>query len=101
MKQIINGKKYDTETAKLLASYRNGGGWRDFNHFEEDLYRKKTGEHFVHGVGGPATRYAEREGSNTWTGGEKIRPLTEQEAREWVEKHANDMYEEIFGEVAE
>ena len=58
MKKIINGKKYDTDTAQELASWDNGGGWRDFHHCEETLYRKKTGEFFLFGEGGPMTKYA-------------------------------------------
>lgn len=34
--------------------------------------------------------------------GDEIVPLTEQEAREWMEEHSSvDLYEEIFGEVEE
>ena len=49
MKKIIKGKVYDTDTARELASWANGGNWRDFSHLEETLYRKKTGEYFLHG----------------------------------------------------
>ena len=102
MKKIINGKKYDTETARELASYSNGGGWRDFQHFEETLHQKRTGEYFLYGEGGPASRYAETCGLNGRCGGEKIIPLTEIEAQEWAEEHLDgEDYEEIFGEVAE
>ncbi len=102
MKKIINGKVYDTETAKELVSWRNAGSWRDFSHKEETLYRKKTGEFFLYGQGGPMTNYAEATGTNSWSGGERIMPLTFAEAREWAEKHLDgDEYEEIFGEVTE
>lgn len=102
MKKVINGKLYNTETAKLLATYRNGGSWRDFSHYEESLYRKKTGEYFLHGEGGPMTRYAETVGQNEWSGGEKILPMGYAEAQKWGEKHLDgDEYEEIFGEIAE
>lgn len=102
MKKIINGKVYDTETAKELGSWRNAGSWRDFSHKEETLYRKKTGEFFLYGQGGPMTNYAEATGTNSWSGGERIMPLTFADAREWGEEHLDgDEYEEIFGEVAE
>ena len=42
-------KKYDTETARAVADYANNGNWRDFTHFEETLYQKKTGEFFLYG----------------------------------------------------
>lgn len=102
MKKIINGKAYDTEKAKELASYSNGGGWRDFRHFEETLYRKKTGEYFLHGEGGPMTQYAVADGISGWTGGERIMPLSYAEATTWAEEHLDgDEYESIFGEVVE
>ena len=102
MKKIISGKVYDTEKAKELGSYSNGGGWRDFNHFEETLYQKKTGEFFLFGQGGPMTRYAEPEGQNSWSGGSRIMPMTYSEAQEWAEKHLDaDDYEEIFGVIDE
>ena len=102
MKKIISGKVYDTEKAKELGSYSNGGGWRDFQHFEETLYQKKTGEFFLFGQGGPMTRYAEPEGQNSWSGGSRIMPMTYSEAQEWAEKHLDaDDYEEIFGVIDE
>lgn len=102
MKKIINGKKYDTETAKYLASGSGGGSASDFSHYAEELYIKKTGEYFLYGHGGPASKYAKYCGGNDWSGGSDITPLTENGARIWCERHCNaDKYEEIFGEVEE
>lgn len=102
MKKVINGKVYDTDTAKKLAVYANGGTWRDFNHLEETLYRKKTGEYFLHGEGGPMTRYAEASGQNSWSGGERIMPMSYKEAIAWAAEHLDgDEYEEIFGKIVE
>ncbi len=101
MKKIINGKRYDTDTAKILGSvgYSHPG---DFNFWVERLYRKKTGEFFLHGFGGPLSKYARRTGLNEWSGGEEIRPLTFREAQKWVEENLEvEEYEEIFGEVEE
>lgn len=101
MKKIINGKRYDTKTAKELNSYSYGYP-RDFEHWEETLYRKNTGEYFLYGEGGPSSKYAESAGGNSWTGGEKIIPLSLEEAKQWAEKHLDgDEYEEIFGAVEE
>ncbi len=102
MKKIINGKVYDTDKATELGYYSNGGSWRDFQHYEETLYRKKTGEYFLFGEGGPMTRYAERVELNSWGSGSRIMPLTYQEATAWAEKHLDaDEYESIFGDVEE
>ena len=97
MKKIINNKVYDTETAVYIgtASYSHPG---DFHHWEESLYRKRTGEFFLHGEGGAMTRYAVQVETNSWTGGEKIIPMTYQQAREWAEDHLEaDNYIEVFG----
>lgn len=102
MKKIINGKVYDTDTAKELGSWANGGTWRDFSHMEERLYRKKTGEFFLYGEGGPMSRYAEAQGQNSWSGGSRIMPMSFAEAKAWAEEHLDgDEYEAIFGAVAE
>ena len=101
MKKIINGRRYDTETAKLLgvASY---GICTDFAYWSEELYVKKTGEYFLYGQGGPMSKYSQQVGQNEWTGGHKIVPLTLKEAQRWAEKFLSGAeYEEIFGKVEE
>lgn len=101
MKRIIKGKAYNTETAERVGSWGNGCYTNDFNYCSEDLYRKRTGEFFLHGEGHALSIYASHEGNSSgW--GEQIIPLTYQEAQEWAEKHlTGDEYEEIFGEVSE
>lgn len=102
MKKIINGKSYDTETAKNVGCWSNNLSYRDFSWVEETLYRKKTGEYFLHGEGGPASRYSVATGINSWSGGERIMPMTYAEASEWAAKHLDgDDYEAIFGAVVE
>ena len=101
MKKIIGGKRYDTDTAREMGRdwYSNR---TDFSFWEETLYRKNTGEFFLHGEGGPMSRYAVSTGQNEWSGGEKIMPLTTEAARAWAEKHLDaDEYESIFGKIAE
>lgn len=102
MKKILGGKLYNTETAKQVGVWSNGGSCRDFSHIEESLYQKKTGEFFLFGEGGPRTKYAESAGQNQWTGGSQIIPLTWEAARQWAEQHLDaDDYEAIFGPVTE
>lgn len=102
MKRIINGKLYDTDTAKELGVDSYGQGSRDFQHWSETLYQKRTGEFFIYGEGGPMTKYAVSCGQNQWSGGEKIIPLTYQAAQKWAEEHLDaDEYQQIFGDVNE
>lgn len=102
MKKIINGKMYNTETAKEVGRWYSSYPGNDFHYYEETLYQKKTGEFFLYGNGNAASPYSRRCGQNEWRGGEKIVPLTFKEAQEWAEKHLDgDEYCEIFGEPDE
>nr|DAL22730.1 MAG TPA_asm: ParG [Caudoviricetes sp.] len=97
MKKIINGKRYDTETAELVGEWSNTYNYSDFSYECEELYRKKTGEFFMYGAGGPASSYAVSSGNNNWTGSSKITPLTIEEAKKWAEKNLDaDAYEKYF-----
>jgi hypothetical protein len=101
MKKIINGKRYDTDAAQECGrhSYSNR---RDFHYYSETLCKKRTGEFFLYGEGGPASRYARQVEQNSWSGGELITPLTHKEAREWAEEHlTGEEYEAVFGPVEE
>lgn len=101
MKKIINGRRYDTDTAKLLAGVC-GDVTNNLTNWSETLYRKSTGEYFLHGEGGPASKYAEPAGSSGWSSGERIMPLSPEEAQAWGEDHLDgDTYEKIFGIVEE
>lgn len=102
MKKIINGKRYDTDTAKECGTAYSKLGRRDFGYWEETLYQKRTGEFFLYGEGGPASRYAVYAGQNSWSGGEKIMPMSVENAMKWAAEHLEaEEYESIFGEVAE
>ena len=102
MKKIINGKVYDTETAKKVASWYSSYARNDFHYYEEELYQKKTGEFFLYGEGNAASPYSRSCGQNELCGGERIEPLTYKEAQEWAEKHLDgDEYCAIFGEPDE
>lgn len=101
MKKIINGKMYNTETAEHIGRYWDGS-CGDFRHYVEDLYRKKTGEFFLYGCGGPMTKYATSCDDGCLTGGDGFTPLTEHEARSWCEEYLDvDKYIEVFGEPEE
>lgn len=102
MKKIISGRMYDTEKARKLAAASSPEGPRDFRWWSEELYQKRTGEFFLFGEGGAASRYAVSCGQNSWKGGEKILPLSYDAAKAWAEEHLEaEEYEGIFGAVAE
>ena len=101
MQKIIKGRKYDTDTAQKVCSYDNGLPESDFDALCEQLYIKRTGEFFLYGYGGARTAYAEADG-NMWTSGERIVPLSENDAKAFAEEHASpEVYEQYFGEASE
>ena len=78
MKKIIKNKVYDTSTAREMGTCRN------LFDYEESLYRKKTGEFFLHTSGGPYSQ-------------ESIMPLTYDKAQEWAAiALTEEQYEGIF-----
>lgn len=98
MKKIINGKLYDTDTARFIGSWANTGDYRSWSYVHEELYCKRTGEYFLYGEGGPMTQYSHSLGDNSWSGGEQIIPLSFAKAREWGEEHlSTEDYAEVFG----
>jgi len=101
MMKVINGKKYDTETAEFCAEYWNGLSTRDFEYYKEELYRKRTGEYFLCGYGGGNSKYGEWHG-NSGGPGDKIIPMSLLEAQKWGEENLDgEEYEEIFGAIDE
>lgn len=102
MKKIINGKVYDTETAEKVGEWDNGRLSDRLYGCCEDLYRKRTGEFFLCGEGGPGSKYAVSTGNSNWSSGSKIIPLTYEAAQSWAEEHLDcEDYEAIFGAVSE
>lgn len=96
MKKVINGKIYDTDTAKHIGYYSADGSQSDFVWYEEDLYRKRTGEFFLCGHGGAASPYGRSSGDSS-VGGSAIIPLSWEAAREWAENRLTaDEYLEHF-----
>lgn len=102
LNKIIEGSKYDTDTAKMLASRDNDLSQGDFKWCRETLYRTKAGKYFIHGEGGAMTQYAQSCGNNTWTGGERIEPMSREAAQKWAQECLDgDEYEDVFGKITE
>lgn len=96
MKKIINKKLYNTETAKKIGEIEYDVNDRLF-YVIKTLYKKVTGEYFLHCEGGAGTPYAMPDGDGMMAG-ELITPLTYEAAEKWCEKNLNSgIYEKEFG----
>jgi hypothetical protein len=87
MIKIIDGKRYSTNTAEKVAYWNNGLPESDFNECEEDLYRTKNGNYFLHGRGHAMTMWGTCIGQNSRGRGQGILAFTPDEALEWLEEH--------------
>ena len=95
MKQIINGKEYDTFTATDCGTYMDSKLYEPFIDVIR-LHRKKNGEYFVHNYMVSACK------DISFYKNIAIVPLTEDEAKKWVKRYlAAERYESLFGEVSE
>jgi hypothetical protein len=88
MIRIVNGKRYNTETAKLLCNISSGGFSRsDFSYDNTDLYVTKNGNFFLAGEGGARSRWAQSYGQNGSQGGSGLRPIDKNDARSLLEQY--------------
>ena len=102
MKSVIEGKRYDTETATKVAEVSDNYGGRDFRAWSGTIYRTPRGNWFIEGSGGPMTMFAERVGDNTGSGS-GIRALDKSSVRDLLERYARlsdwEQYQEELGVV--
>jgi hypothetical protein len=95
MFKIINGLKYDTESASEIATY-SYLNMSDVRGYEETLYKTKKGAWFLYGHGGALSPYYENIPGGS-CGGSKICLLTENEVKHWLLETDNDnIYLNLF-----
>ncbi len=92
MKKVISGTRYDTEKATLVGEANNIGrgadSTTDHKWWDAGLYRApRSGRFFLAGRGGPMTIFGYSVGNNSWSGGEDIIPLSEEDAQAWAEEN--------------
>ena len=102
MRQVINGKLYDTTTAEQIHRWDNGHFSTDFKFRAKTLYRTQKGNLFLHHEGGAMTDMSQPTGSNSYSGGESIEPIDEQTAVRFLESHdGTDVMLEHFPDYVE
>lgn len=97
MKKIIEGFRYDTGKAELIGRYDSGHPQSDFQWWTASLYRTKQAKRFfLAGEGGPMTQFSRRVGDSIGYG-EKIIPMSAEEALEWAERYLEpEEFESFF-----
>jgi len=101
MQEKIANRVYDTDTANALGNWQRG--YRsERGYLSETLYQQADGTYFLHCAGGPRSRYAQRVAPNTWSYGERILPMNDEEAHAWAENHLTESaFDTSFGECAQ
>ena len=90
MIKVIDGKRYNTESAEKVFRYWNGYSVSDFKHREKTLYRTAKGAWFIHHVGGALTDMAVSVGNNGTGGSEAIEPVCDGDAYRFLEAHSDE-----------
>ena len=89
MKAIIDGKRYDTETADLIHAWDNGHYGGDFRSRSKTLYHTHAGRWFIFHEGGPMTDMASAHGKSVgW--GSSIEPVTPEDAFAFLTSHGGE-----------
>ena len=106
MIRVIDGKRYNTETAEQVVYWDNGHYAGDFKLRQKTLYRTAKGNWFIHHVGGALTDMAVTVGSNGYGGSSDIEPLTDQDAFAFLESRsdqddAREAIEKYFADQVE
>ncbi len=104
MRKIINGKRYDTDTAIFIDEATNLGrgsdSMKDLRYWDAALYKTKSGNFFLAGEGGAMSMFYKPVGGRARSGGSGIIPMSKVEALEWAEKHLHaNVVEKHFGDM--
>ena len=87
MKAIIDGKRYATDKAECIAEWHSTYDSQDFAWYSEALYHTANGAWFLACEGNASSPYGRCVAQNEYGPGEQLRPLTEDEVVEWLERH--------------
>ena len=89
MIKIIDGKRYNTETAKRVYEWCNSYLPGDFKHRSKDLYRTQKGAWFLLHYGGALTDMAISVQGGTG-GSSDIEPISDGDAFGFLQAHSDD-----------
>ena len=88
MLKIIDGKRYNTETAEQVLFHNNGKYQNDFGYRSTTLFRTNNGAWFIRHYGGPFTDMATSAGNGLgW--GEELEPVSDDAAFKFLQSHSD------------
>lgn len=90
MIKVIDGKRYNTETAEHIHNHHNGYGYGDFQYRYKRLYRTPKGAWFLRHEGGAMSDMSVQVGNNGRGGSEDIEPISEEDAERFLEAHSGE-----------
>ena len=103
MLKHIGGRKFDTESATLLATWLTTEDKKDIDYFKVELYQTRIGHFFLYEERNPesnVSRVVANRASqyNDWNAdGQLIEPISYKEAKRWVKDKADqEVYDAIF-----
>lgn len=100
MTSIIDGKRYNTETATFLSAWENQYFSGDLFYEREELYQTKKGSYFLYCEGGAGSVYSEPSDGNWNRPGEMIKHISREEAYKWCEsRHRTKAIEKYFSDM--
>lgn len=100
MIRVIDGKRYNTETAVEVADISGNHFTSDFKWDDTRLYRTKNGTWFIAGRGNAMSRWASPAQGGGWCPGKGLVPIGDDEAREVLERHNETAaLEQYFGDA--
>lgn len=89
MKKTINGKRYDTDKAELIAAHESSRPRTDFHWYYERLYKTPRGRLFLWGIGNAFSRYASHTGDSSCAG-ERVLEINVDDAVQWLADTDNE-----------
>lgn len=101
MIKIIDGKRYNTETAEKLCQLASTNDSGSFDWHETYLYRTRLGRFFVAGHGNARSMWAETVSQNTWGSGSGLRAISEDEALGYLEEVGATEYIEKYFDISD
>ncbi|MDR4497386.1 MAG: hypothetical protein MRK02_05605 [Candidatus Scalindua sp.] len=90
MKKIINGMRYNTETADQIATWNNGRNTDDIGYRFESLYKTKKGNCFLAIEAYDIPKNRNQDESVKWERTSSITAQSHDEALSWLEEHDFD-----------